>query len=324
MTPQLPTPTGQHYPVSISVAVEKPAAFLQVRPTDGGSAPSMLALSPFRLAVLREINYAAYESEPGKLDVSFEVLPGRFPPEASPPQPRYESLWTLRDLQPGADPDEMTAAEALTVSLILTRDTVAAPLLRRTEALYAEAGIPLHPGEAIFITRMLTYVIEDGLDQEQGFSRAGSHWIERLGRLLGQEPGVAGNLDRLIRLLYTAIVQDAAMLAFKLIAYEITRADFGDVFEQTDYTTRLVSVLEGRAPASLEHVYVPLVLGGVLIQGRLFLPGEKPWRSLNQIRQARSGRVKLAGSGFKEVFTILDTLTERSERLLRERKIRRD
>jgi hypothetical protein len=112
------------------------------------------------------------------------------------------------------------------------------------------------------------------------------------------------------------------LLGFAMVTFD-TGADFGDRLEQQDYAARLVAALEGRAPLSLEHIYVPLVMAGVLVHARVPVPGENQWVSLEQVKEARDGRISLTDSAFAEVFTILTTLIERTERLLTETRVPR-
>lgn len=322
ITPQLPTHPGNGFPLTVQIGVQKPEAFLQVRATTGAAKPDMLALSPFRVAVLREVKFTAQAAAPNQLRTAFDVLPGRFPPRPEQPQPRYESLWTTRDLGEKEEQAKAIAGEALSFAKTLSRTTIAAPLLEQTRALYGDAGMPLHPAEATLITKPLVYVMEDGLDLEQGFSRAEGAWFKRLCRRMLENREVVHDLDSLIPALYTAAVQDAVLMGFKMVMHD-TGADFGDGLEQADYALKLVTALEGGGPLGLEHIYVPLVMSGLILHGRVVLPGEKQWNTLDELKEARDGRKKLADASFSEVFDILNLLIERAERLLRETRVPR-
>ncbi len=322
VTPLLPTIPGSDFPVLVHIGIQKPETYHRIRPVAGGLQPNLLAISPFRVAVLREIKFSARTFDAHQLGVTFDILPGNFPPRNDEPMPRYESLWTVRNLEQEQSKAREVAGEALRFARTLARTNVYQPLLARTEDLFGDSGIPLHPGEAIYIARMLVYVMENGLDLEPGFALADGHWFQRLCYLLANDPDVLQNVDHLINLLYTAVIQDAALVAFSMVTHD-TRADFGDKQEQIEYVGRLVAALEGRVPLALEHVYVPLIMGGMLLAARVILPAEKPWDSLDQLKEAHSGRESLAGAAFKEVFGILDKLIEKTERVLWEMRIPR-
>jgi hypothetical protein len=102
------------------------------------------------------------------------------------------------------------------------------------------------------------------------------------------------------------------------------KLDFGDKREQTSYANKVVAGLESRQTLSLEHVYVPLVMAGVLLAARVTMPGQNPWRSVTALKEARNARIKQADGGMREVFDILDMLIEKTERMLWEMRIPRE
>ncbi|MBN1681789.1 MAG: hypothetical protein JW966_16030 [Anaerolineae bacterium] len=323
VTPHPPTQLGATYDLSIDLTVEKPDRLNLVRPPSGGHQPNLLSISPFRLAVLRDITFSAKSRHTNQINVSFDVLSGRFPPRSDEPMPRYEALWTISNLEQEEAKAQEMAGEALRFAHSLTRQNAFEPLLQRTKDVFGDGGMPLHPGEAMFISKVLTYVIEDGLDLEPGFSLVDGNWFKRLCWLMAHTPDALNNTDHLINLLYSAVMRDAVMVGFWMVGQD-TKADFGDEQERLSFTNRLIAAVEGRRPFALEHVYVPLVMSGTLMTARMAVTGENPWHSLNLLREARNGRVRLADASFQEVFDILDRLMNRAERLLREMQIPRE
>jgi hypothetical protein len=326
VTPQLPTRPGNGYTVLVHPAVSVPERFAQIRSLDGGPPPSMLGISPFRMAVLSDIAFGADTQASNKLRVSFDVLPGRLPPRSEEPLPRYEALWTVRDLQQEQAKARAMASEALRFANSLTRTNVYQPLWDRTKNSFGDAGIPLHPGEVTFITKLLVYVMEDGLELESEFSLAEGKWFDRLCWLMAHNPDIIHDIPQLVKILYTAVVHDAVQLGFHMISHA-SKADFGADEEQRVYAERVVGALEGQVPLALEHIYLPLVMGGTLVTAQVTTSDENPWTSLGQLKEAQQGRISLAGaeqSAFREVFDILDVLIEKAQRNLWEMRIPRE
>jgi hypothetical protein len=315
VTPELPTPPGTGYRVRVQIETNPPAGARQIRPSSGGPQPSLLAISPFRLAVLREIPFGGPAAGEDTLVAAFDVLAGRFPPQPDDPAPHYEPLWTTGDLQQEQARARAVSVEALSFARRLDRGAVEWGLRERTRLAFGGAGMPLHPGETLYVAKILAYVMADGLDLEPGFSLAGSHWFGRLCWLLANNPSVLDDTGELLRLVYTAAVQDAVMLGFHMVAHG-AQADFGDQGEQAAYTDKVVAALEGRAPLALEHVYVPLVMAGMMVAPHVTVPGENPWHSLAQLEEARDGRIDLAGAAFGEVFDILNYLIDKTKTAL--------
>ncbi len=321
---QHPTPPGKGYPVTVQITVaQKPDRARQICPLTGGTKPNLLTMSPFRLATLRDINFAACVTGNNRLETRFDVLFGQFPPRPDAPKPRYELFWTMNDLEQEQDQLQAVGGEALRFARSLSRPQLYTPLLNLTRDIFGDAGIPLHPGEASYIAKLLTYVASDGLDLEMDFSVAESAWFEHLCQLMVQDLNIVQNTDHVLDLLYTSIIKDAVKLGFSMLSHE-TKADLGDETEQAAYTSKIIDALEGRLTLGLEHVYVPLVIAGTLLSGRVIIAGENPWRLLNMLKEARDGRISLAGIELREVFDILNQMIAKAERALKELRIPRD
>ncbi|MBN2304438.1 MAG: hypothetical protein JXQ72_08185 [Anaerolineae bacterium] len=323
LTPQLPTPASKRYGVRVGVTASAPPEFKQIRPLAGGEPPRQLALSPARQTALREIAFGAKQSVEGQIDVAFNVLPGQPALELTNPQPRYEPLWTVKELQQDQQQINAMAGQALTFARAIDHSQVHAFLLEHVQNVFTDAGHALYPGEAAAIAKPLTYVVAGGLEREEAFSLAEGRWFVRLCRLMIDDPTVIQSLDATLTQLFTAIVQDAVLVSFHIV-HQDTGVDFGDAQEQADYASKLVAALEGKGQVSLEHIYVPLALAGVLLNAQRKLPGENPWHTLVALQAARDVRINEIGDEFSEVFGILNDLIAGAEKLLREMRVPRD
>jgi hypothetical protein len=283
----------------------------------------MLSISPFRMAVLRDIHFVANNHGADSLGVTFDILSGNIPTPSSEVKPRYEALWTTHNLEQELDKIKAMSGEAMRFANGFMRDQIHPLLLKHTTAIFGDTGMPLHPAEALFITKILTYVLEDGLSLEAGFSVEGSHWFQQLCRLIAYNPAATKNLDGLLKLLYNDVVYDAVMLGFSILAHD-AKEDFGSEQEQIDYATKAVAALAGRIPIGLEYAYVPLILAGIILAPRLTTLNENPWHSLAALKEARDGRNNLAGDAYREVFDILNNMIAKTERFLWETKVPRN
>jgi hypothetical protein len=281
------------------------------------------AISPFRMAVLRDVNFAATQHGNDCLGVTFDILSGQMPLSSSEPKPHYEALWTMNNLEQELEKIRSMSREALRFANSFTREQIHTPLLKHTKDIFGDVGMPLHPGEALFITKMLTYVLEDGLSLEAGFSLEGSRWFQQLCRLIAYNPSATQNLEALLKLLYNDVVYDAVMLGFSMVDHD-AKIDFGSEAERADHASKIVAALGGQIPMGLEHMYVPLILAGAILAPRLTVVSENPWHSLASLKEARDGRNSLAGTVFQEVFDILNNVIAKTERFLWETKVPRN
>jgi hypothetical protein len=296
--------------------VQKPDKYTQIRPVVGGRPPSLMSISPFRIAVLRDIKFKAHE----QLSITFNVQAGRLPPRSEPLQPRYEALWTQRDFEQELAKLQEVSGAATRFANTLTRTTVYNPLQTYTREIFAAAGMALLPGEITFITKLLTYVLEDGLELEQGFSLETGYWFQKLCALMIKTPDVIQNIEQTVKLLYTSAVQDAVLLGCRMLTQDM-KLDFGGQQEQLGYANKVITALEGRQPISLDYVYVPFVMAGLLLTARVGLPGQNPWKAIASLKESRNERIKTAGETLHEVFEVVDELIQSTERNLRDMRI---
>jgi hypothetical protein len=319
VTPQPPSDASDGYHIGIGIDVIPPEHYQPLRPLYGGEKPSLLAISPFRAEVLREVGFSARTDARGHLAVPFGVLPAVVSAYEQDPEPRYEPLWTVRDLKQELARTKEIAGEALTYARGLTAAQLFPILLSHTRQAYSTAGMPLHIGEAMAIARALTYTMI-GYTSEPNPTLARMRWFQRLCWLLVHTPDATRTPDQLVQGLYPNIVHDAVLIGFRLVAERI-RVNFGNPAEQSDYVEKLIAGLAGHLPLGLEHIYVPLVLLGTALAAEVRAPQENPWNSLELLEEARDGRIRLADAGFSEVFDLLNQLIRQAEQALYQQRL---
>ena len=196
VTVRSPSLPGRGRVVGVRVSATAPQVYSLVRPPDGGRTATMLSMSAVRLDILRGIGFTAATRQPGFLVSAFDVLPGQTDIFLQVDlQPRLETLWSVKELAQEQAKYAALAAQAAHIARTLNRKTVLAPLIAITEQRFGQAGIPLHPGESLHMGKMLTYVMEDGLDLEEGLSRNAGRWFTRLA---ATDPAMAADVPRLL------------------------------------------------------------------------------------------------------------------------------
>lgn len=226
----------------------------------------------------------------------------------------WVSLWTMRDYM-----DEYTLAQRVwpqvqSVLPKLTRETVFMPLLKSTQEHFKACGYPLMPPEAIYITKLLTLILEMGIQEPTPAEPrpAWPRWFARMCRLLFQEPALAGQVELLVsRLLYADLVHDAILYAFSSVSI-VTNEDFGTPDETAAYAEGLVGALVEERPLGFEQAYFPLVLGGLIANTRITMPREQVRETVFILSKALDNRrgERNENNGF--VFEIAGQLIERA------------
>jgi hypothetical protein len=97
----------------------------------------------------------------------------------------------------------------------------------------------------------------------------------------------------------------------------------GDRNERISYANRVLSWYAGQGEPDLSYVYLPLVLGGVVVNQLVTPRSENPWMMIEELRQAYRGRVRLVTGEAVAIFDMLDDLLNQAEESLRRSRIPR-
>jgi hypothetical protein len=308
---QPPTPINQNYPLIIELHSRAPFDATIERPPKGGRPTNILSVSPFKLNVLREVNFSATERQPGQLVTQFSLIPGHIPSGLEEAQPKYEALWTIQELREEIQAAENLRPEARKFAQSLTRNALADPLHHLVQEKFASVQLPLHPGEVQMIAKLMNYTLRDGLDQEPGFRMESSRWFRRLCRLLASDAKLVNNLPVLLDYLFSAALRDAVLLGLHLCTSHL-HIDLGGDEERQNYGAAVEQAINGQKEMSLSYLYLPLVMGGIILNEQVRLPNEDLRNNLVQVNEALSGRVSLAGTN--EVFTVSRQLLDSAQK----------
>jgi hypothetical protein len=326
IVPHPPTQAGSQFPVRVAVRYRIPNEGRAVRPPTGGAPPTVLSISSFKLQALREVEFAAHTwNQSAEIITSyFDIAPKRIPPVSENLQARYESLWTHEAM---ADEREMVLSripDARRVAGGLTRTRVYRPLIKAVEDRFADRGMPLHPGESSAIAKLMTYTLDEGLELEPGFQVEESRWFQTLCQVLAHDERLE-DLDRgelAVRYLFDAALYDAVLLGFGVITPKV-KEDLGDTAERMNYANRILTWFAGQGEADLSYVYLPLVLGGVVINQIVTNKDDNPWIMVLQLREAYRGRARLVTGEAAAIFTMLGELLNQAEESLRRARVPR-
>jgi hypothetical protein len=321
-----PTQPVENLPIQVAVRQRPSKRGKSIRPAAGGPPPSVLAVSPFKLHVLRDVDFTDYAfAQPSdSVRVHFDLAPKKLPNAPRDLKPTYETLWTTEQLKEEQQLAKSKIDDARLVASGMTRQHLYAPLLHAVNEVYASRGLPLHPGEAKAIAKMITYTLDDGAALEQVTSLEDTRWFQTLCQVLAFDPAVAeweaGALA--VRYLFEAAFYDAVLLAFGLIRPRV-RVNLGDKTERINYANRVIGWLAGQLEPDLTYIYLPLVLGGVAINSVVVSRDEDAWHTLDEVREAYRGRMRLVSGPTLEIFDMLDKLLARAEDDLRRARILR-
>lgn len=326
-----PTPAGSGYPIRVAVRTQPNNRAIEVRPPDGGPMPSVLAVSPFHLQVLQDIDFTEVESVP-KSDaciVKFNLAAKQMHAQRLSLKGRYERLWSVEQIaeETRMAQSHIEDAERLVDS---AQGTSYWHFLEVVGEQFALAGMPLHPGEEKAIAKMMAYTVDyvhGETVQNKRERDQNTRWFRELCQLIAHDSHIT-SLPRgeiMVRYLFDAVLHDAILLAFKVVQKRV-KENLGDEAERKNYANRVLTwMMVGDAP-DLNYVYLPLVLGGLVINKMLMLSSQKPeneWIVVNELREAYRGRLRLASGEMVVVFEMLSKLLDEVEADMRMRSVPR-
>lgn len=321
----LPTQAINDLPLQVAIRQRSRPAKL-IRSISRGAPPSTLEVSPFKLHVLRDIEWVDHPANlsPENITVKFSLAAHRLPALQQSLKSSYEVLWTQEQMREERRHLQEHLGEARVLATSFTRQAVYNSLLRAVDERYAAGGLVLHPGEAKAITKMLVYTLDDRSELDQTYKIEEQRWFQTLCQVLAYDSSVAqwSPGEIVTRYLFEPTMFEAIPLAFSLVRPRV-KVNLGDRAERLDYAERVLRWLAGHAEAEQVFIYLPLALAGVIVNHQVTGQGDDPWQLIDQLRDAYRGRVRLVAGEAVEVFDLLDSLLEQGEEDLRRARIPR-
>ena len=217
----------------------------------------------------------------------------------------------------------------------LKRALLFKPLLDATDSRFAEAGYPLKAAETFAIAKLLTLLLEyatprfnahgniaaRNFDVEALLMRDPSsfeqppvlpNWFQSFLTTLERDERAANLPAQVItRYLYEDLLRDAVNFGFDLVS-EATGEDLGSAEEQGLYREQLITALTNKSGLDFNRVYLPLVMGGLLINDLLILGKENPAELLREIGAALEVRSRELGETDQAIYTMTNTILARA------------
>lgn len=217
----------------------------------------------------------------------------------------------------------------------LKRSLLFAPLLEATQNRFAAAGFALETAEAAAVAKLMVLVLEyatprfnahgniaaRGFDVEALLLRdpfsfeeqpAFPHWLRGLISTMEIDERAASHPAQVFtRYLYDDLLRDAVDLVFDLVA-EATGEDMGSVEEQNTYREQLIDLLTKKNGLDFSRVYLPLVMGGVLINDQLAIGKENPAELLRDIGIALEERFPQLSDEERALYTMTNSIIARA------------
>jgi hypothetical protein len=216
------------------------------------------------------------------LHVEGAARPGA-PPDLTP---TYISHWIVDDLLIQGKARKLVNDQRLYLQPQLTRQAIFGTFLEESRERFKEAGLSLHIGESIFLSKVLTYTVEYFLQHpdRQDVILIPAYSLAYRYNLPTSDP-----VFLIVRADYARIARLAISLSFGLLRQHL-KHDIWTIDEQLAVTDLVADRVEHGGALPAEFLYLPLLLGGLMVSSQVQMPGENLAQSLNLLQTARQQR----------------------------------
>jgi hypothetical protein len=278
------------YPFGIRVMAEPQQEGMRVRADRIESRVGEIKIQKPQGLGISQISCWGYEAQSSdRQELQLVVGPPGRTPEEIDLKPQFNSVWIPEDWDMIASARREANERRIYVGSALSPQELFLPFMEESQAAFGDSGVRLHVGEAIFVAKMLTYTVE--------YFMSNSEWQDcLLVPIYAYAQASQSPSDEPVWLItqlgYTHVVELAIALSFSLVEEALGRQPWEQT-EQRMVRGFIVScLLEGTALPS-EFVYLPLVLGGMLVADEVLLPGEDLTDSLRLLTRAKDERGEL-------------------------------
>lgn len=240
-------------------------------------------------------------------DLSLPVAGEPQPGPAPDLTPTFVSHWTVADLPIQGKARRYVNEQRLHLQPQLTRQALYLSFLQESQERFRDAGLPLHIGEAIILAKVLTYSAEYFLKHP---SRQDGVLVPAYILAYRYNLPVNDPVFLITRADYPRLVRLAISLSFGLLRQRLGR-DVWTKVEQLAVADLVTDRVTQGGVLSAEFLYLPLLLGGILINNQVQMPGEDPAQSLKLLAQARQKRAADLAEN-PELTLLLDRLTQQA------------
>jgi hypothetical protein len=322
-----PTSPGKDFPVRIAIRFRASDKAQFVRPPGGGAPPSVIAVSGFKLQVLREITFSAHTwNESAEIITTyFDIAPRQIPGKFAMPKVQYEQLWTQEAMTKEINQAKAFIDEARLLADATHHGSSYHAFTKVIEERFAAHNMPLHPGEIMALAKIMAYTLDEAPKLEPDVVVEDTRWFIALCQVLAHDPDLMEE-DRhelIAHYLFDEVLYESILMGFKILEHKI-KENLGDATERVNYANRVLAWLAGRGQADLNFIYLPLAMAGLNISRLVRTSSiESAWDIVDGLSEASRGRIRLAAGETVVVFKMLEDMLNQMETTLRQQRIQR-
>jgi len=310
---------AQGYKLSVEIDAKSLGKPQRLRAeTGGGVVETQFVPDAFKEKIvgLRGLTYSVIKrSGRNMLDLSFDLAPGKLGEAATNEvMPGWVSVCKVSDYKDDRYLLHRYGALLQVKTLPqLKRATLYEPLTKITEARFADAGYPLRPAEAGLIAKLLTLILEYTSPRHTGHGHMAAgiynvdaliahdpftldnepyipHWMRGFITFIEKDARAAEHpIPVLTKYIYEDLLRDGMNHAFELVERD-SGEEVGSEEERATYREKVIERLKTKQGIDFSTIYLPLIMGGMIITDRIMMPKESPSELLKEVSHALESR----------------------------------
>lgn len=278
-------PGEYRLPVTTGVRFESRGRYVRSQGHEGCLGDSLLSFTTgLGLAATMVLGFAAKNQPEQELVLRIAGEPQ--PAQAPDLTPTYLSHWTVKDMPVQGQAFRYVNEQRLHLLPKLAQPPLYLTFLKESQERLRDAGLPLHMGEALFLAKILTYSAEYLLRRKewQDAILVPAYILAFRYDLPTEDP-----VTLICRADYARLARLAISVSFGLLRRHLGR-DPWTPEEQLAVAGLVADRVERGGQLPAEFLYLPLLLGGILIADKMEMPGESTAESLDLLREAYQKR----------------------------------
>jgi hypothetical protein len=219
-------------------------------------------------------------------DVSLEVGAGTDQPEGKDMDPHFTSVWMPQHWEVVAAARREVNERRLHILPELTADRVLVSMFEESSKWFAGSGVQVHVAEALLVAKMLTYTVAHMLSD---VTRQDCLLVPIVAYAQADDQPTGDVLWLVTRLGYAHVLELAIALSFTLVE-DAVRRQVWSAAEQRAARDFIVERLNAGTPLPAGFLYLPLILGGLVVAHEMVSKGEDVKQTIGLLQAAKAKR----------------------------------
>ncbi len=336
------TAIGEGYKVGVGIEVKSQGKPRRIRTNEGGGQVNPEHLNDDTLGKLNDLKKLSYSTNRRGLmgtvlEAPFNVMSPQIG-QLVDLKAAWVSLWKMSDHHDDSLLLTQYAEKLQTLVLPkLKREALYPPLYEATAQRFQQSGYALQPPEIHYITKLMVYILELATPDESSpdylkdphydvqlalkLVLRGEQdaltlpaWCKGMLKAIEANPAVAVDQPAvaLASTGYDELLRDAMQLGFQMITTS-TGEKMGSDDDMREYADRLIGKIQADKPVlSFSDVYLPLLLGGVIIYDRAVLKAEKVGELLTELSRIVKSRYAEVNAEDDMVYHLAEQVVDRA------------